>query len=131
MIIGCNRKSIVSSSLCFETLYQEIKHIDDLGSPIFCDILINMKVLKFGAVWCAGCLVMKPRWRAIEKEHPWFISEYFEHGVDTEAFEKYNVQDTTLPTFVFLDKNDNEITRLHGEVPKKEIVKVILYRLEP
>jgi len=25
-----------------------------------------MKVLKFGAVWCPGCLVMRPRWAEIE-----------------------------------------------------------------
>ena len=27
-----------------------------------------MKVLKFGAVWCPGCLVMKPRWKEIETD---------------------------------------------------------------
>ena len=69
---------------------------------------------------------MKPRCREIEKEYPWFISEYFEHGVDTKAFEKHHVKDTTLPTFVFLDKNDNEIMRKHGEVSKKDFIKIIL-----
>jgi len=29
-----------------------------------------MKVLKFGAVWCSGCLVMNPRWRGVEEENP-------------------------------------------------------------
>ena len=29
-----------------------------------------MKVLKFGAVWCPECLVMRPLWEEIEKEIP-------------------------------------------------------------
>jgi len=34
-----------------------------------------MKVLKIGAVWCNGCLVMKPRWEELEKENPWLETE--------------------------------------------------------
>lgn len=37
-----------------------------------------MKVLKFGAVWCSGCLVMRPRWEKIEKEHAWLETECFD-----------------------------------------------------
>ena len=37
-----------------------------------------MKVLKFGAIWCNGCLVMKPRWAQIEEENSWLETEYFD-----------------------------------------------------
>jgi len=37
-----------------------------------------MKVLKFGAVWCAGCIIMKPRWQEIEKENSWPEAEDYD-----------------------------------------------------
>ncbi len=84
-----------------------------------------MKVLKFGAVWCSGCLVMKPRWAEIEKENPWLATEYYDYDKDKEMVEKYKI-DKNLPTFVFLDKDDKEFLRLHGEPSKEELVKTIL-----
>lgn len=84
-----------------------------------------MKVLKFGAVWCSGCLVMRPRWQEIEKELPWLETEYFDYDKDKEAVEKYKVDKGTLPTFVFLDKDGNETLRLNGEPSKEELLKVI------
>jgi thiol-disulfide isomerase/thioredoxin len=83
-----------------------------------------MKVLKFGAVWCAGCLVMRPRWQEIEKELPWLATEYYDFDKDKEAVEKYKI-DQNLPTFVFLDKESREILRLSGEPSKEELLKII------
>lgn len=89
----------------------------------------NMNVLKFGASWCNGCLVMKPRWAEIEKENPWLITQYFDFDADKDAVEKYHIDSEVLPTFVFLDKDNKEITRLHGEVSKKDIIETItMYR---
>lgn len=83
-----------------------------------------MKVLKFGAIWCSGCLVMKPRWKEIETEYPWLETEYFDFDVDKEMVEKYKI-DESLPVFIFLDKNENEFLRLKGEVSKEKIIEVI------
>lgn len=83
-----------------------------------------MKVIKFGAVWCSGCLIMKPRWAEIEKDNPWLKAEYYDFDQDKDAVTKYNIDDK-LPTFVFLDKNDNEFMRLSGEVNKSELIKII------
>ena len=38
--------------------------------------------------------------------------------------EKYNIEDK-LPIFIFLDDNDNEITRLIGEPSIDDILKVL------
>jgi len=84
-----------------------------------------MKVLKFGAVWCSGCLVMKPRWAEIEKEHSWLKTEYYDYDKDKAMVEKYKI-DKNLPTFVFLNKEDKEFLRLHGEPSKEELIKTIL-----
>ncbi|HDQ88643.1 MAG TPA: thioredoxin [candidate division WWE3 bacterium] len=83
-----------------------------------------MKVLKFGAVWCAGCLVMKPRWKEIESEMPWLETRYYDFDLDKEPVEKYGI-DFTLPVFVFLDKSGEELLRLTGEVSKSKLVEVI------
>ncbi len=83
-----------------------------------------MKVLKFGAVWCPGCLIMKPRWKELEAENVWLQTEYYDFDNDKEAVNKYNITDI-LPTFIFLDKEDNEILRLNGEIGKNELVNLI------
>ncbi len=83
-----------------------------------------MKVLKFGAVWCPGCIIMKPRWQEIEKENPWLETEYHDFDQDKEAVAKYNISDI-LPTFVFLDKNGDEFFRLTGEIDKAKLLEVI------
>ncbi len=83
-----------------------------------------MKVLKFGAVWCSGCLVMKPRWKEIEEENPWLQTEYHDYDVDKEAVEAHKV-DQNLPTFIFLDQSNREFLRLNGEVEKKELLRII------
>lgn len=83
-----------------------------------------MKVLKFGAVWCSGCLIMKPRWKEIETENPWLETEYFEYDENKEVAERYQVTNS-LPVFIFLDKEGNEFLRLEGEVSKEKIVEII------
>jgi thiol-disulfide isomerase/thioredoxin len=83
-----------------------------------------MKVLKFGAVWCPGCLVMKPRWKEIETENPWLQTQYYDFDQDKEAVEKYGIKDI-LPAFVFLDSNGNEFLRLDGEIDKDKLVEIV------
>ncbi len=83
-----------------------------------------MKVLKFGAVWCAGCLVMKPRWQEIEKEYHWLQTEYYDFDNNKPQVEKYQIT-KTLPVFIFLDKQDNEFLRLSGEVDKQKLIEII------
>lgn len=84
-----------------------------------------MKILKFGAIWCNGCLVMRPRMAEIEKENPWLKTEYFDFDKDKDAVNKYAIDSGVLPVFVFLDKDDKEILRLSGEVEKKDLIREI------
>ncbi len=83
-----------------------------------------MKVLKFGAVWCPGCLVMKPRWKEIETENPWLETRYFEYDESEDEVNKWQVG-KSLPVFIFLHKDDKEITRLSGEISKEELLAII------
>jgi thiol-disulfide isomerase/thioredoxin len=84
-----------------------------------------MKVLKFGAVWCNACLVMRPRWQEIERENTWLATEYFDFDQDKEMVGKYGVAGDVLPVFVFIGKGGEEILRLSGEIEKDELIKVI------
>lgn len=83
-----------------------------------------MKVIKFGAAWCAGCLIMKPIWQDIEKERAWLETEYYDYDEDREIAEQYKVEER-LPAFIFVDKLGQEILRLQGEISKKELDKII------
>lgn len=82
-----------------------------------------MKVLKFGAVWCSGCLIMKPRWKEIETELPWLETEYHDADEEIELTKKYSITD--YPCFIFLNKNGEEIYRDYGEIEKKRLVETI------
>ena len=82
-----------------------------------------MKVLKFGAVWCPTCLVMKPRWTNIEKELPWLETEFFDIDENPEVAEKH--QATEPPVFIFLNKDGNEFDRMTGDISRKKLIKFL------
>lgn len=83
-----------------------------------------MKILKFGAIWCPGCLVMRPLWKKIEEEYIWLETEYFDFDKDKEAVTNYKI-DTKLPVFIFLGRDGDELHRLQGERSRKEIIELI------
>lgn len=82
-----------------------------------------MKIIKIGAFWCAGCLVMRSRWEELEKELD-LNTKYLDYDNDQEEVLKYNIG-KKLPVFIFLDDNNNELARLVGEVSKEKIKEVI------
>jgi len=84
-----------------------------------------MKVIKIGAVWCPGCLIMRPRWTEVEKENPWLKADYLDFDEDRKRVKELEVKGEKLPIFVFLDKAGKEFLRLHGEFSKEEIIKTI------
>ncbi|MFH2063535.1 MAG: thioredoxin family protein [bacterium] len=91
----------------------------------FFNVSDEMKVLKFGAVWCPGCLVMRPRWEEIEGENPWLETEYYDFDDEAEKMAEYGIGQDGLPTFVFLDVSGQELERLSGEISKEKLLEVI------
>lgn len=83
-----------------------------------------MRVLKFGAVWCPGCIIMKPRWKEIEEENSWLNTKYYDYDENEEIAKKWNVT-SILPVFIFLDNNNKEVLRLNGEQSKKNLLELI------
>jgi len=82
-----------------------------------------MKVLKFGAVWCPGCLVMKPIWAEIENEIN-IDTEYYDYDEEMEMVNIWQIGDR-LPVFIFVDKDGNELERVRGEIKKEKLIELI------
>jgi len=83
-----------------------------------------MKVIKIGATWCSGCIIMRPRWDKIEKIRD-IKTEYYDFDIYEDMLkEKYQIGDK-LPIFIFLDENNKEFKRLIGEPSEEEILNVI------
>ena len=84
-----------------------------------------MKIIKIGAVWCPGCLVMQPRWKEIEVENPELSTVYFDFDQDEEQVKPLVSDGEKLPIFIFQSDEGSELKRLHGEISKREIMETI------
>ena len=82
-----------------------------------------MKIIKIGAIWCPGCLVMKKVWNNILKDNDLDIAE-LDYDMDSEEVSKYDVG-KILPVVIFMDNNGNELERLIGEQKESKLLEVI------
>ena len=78
-----------------------------------------MKLIKIGAIWCSGCLVMNKVGNKLIKEYN-FSYETFDIDMDEDEVEKYNVGEK-LPVFIVME-NDKEIKRFIGEYSYSDMV---------
>jgi len=78
-----------------------------------------MKLIKIGAIWCSGCLVMN---NVISKVLKNYTIDYLEYDLDMdeEKVSKYQVGDV-LPVFLVFDQ-EKEISRFEGEYSYDEFV---------
>lgn len=82
-----------------------------------------MKIIKIGAVWCPGCLVMKKVWNKITHDYPNLDIKEYDLDLDALDVKKYNVG-SILPVIIFMD-NDQELDRLIGEQTYEKICEYI------
>ena len=82
-----------------------------------------MKIIKIGAIWCPGCLVMKKVWNNILKEDDLDITE-LDYDMDAPKVLEYNVGEI-LPVIIFVSDKGDEIDRLIGEQKEDTIVDLI------
>ena len=83
-----------------------------------------MKIIKIGAIWCPGCLVMKKIWKSITELYPNIDIKDLDYDINSEEIKKYN-PGKVLPVIIFLDDNDNELERLIGEQKEKDLISII------
>lgn len=82
-----------------------------------------MQIIKIGAVWCPGCLVMNKIWNNILKNNDLDIIE-LDYDMDSDEVSKYNVGQV-LPVIIFVDKDGLELERLVGEQKSDKLMEVI------
>ena len=73
-----------------------------------------MKIIKIGAVWCPGCLIMKKIWKDIRETYPELDILDLDYDIDNGEVAKYNIG-KVLPVTIFLDDNNQELERIVGE----------------
>ena len=83
-----------------------------------------MRIVKIGAIWCPGCLVMKKVWKSIISNYPELDITEYDLDMDKDEVAKYN-PGKVLPIVIFLDDNDQELERIIGEVKEEELVERI------
>ena len=82
-----------------------------------------MQIIKIGAVWCPGCLVMNKIWNNILKDNDLDIIE-LDYDFDNDEVIKYDVGQV-LPVIIFLDNNGLELERLIGEQKENKLIELI------
>lgn len=82
-----------------------------------------MQIIKIGAVWCPGCLVMNKIWNNILKNNDLDIIE-LDYDMDNDEVLKYNVGQV-LPVIIFVDKDGVELERLVGEQKEDKLMEII------
>lgn len=83
-----------------------------------------MKIIRINAIWCPGCLVMRPVWNKIQTKYPTINFEDLDFDFDEELVKKWNVGNI-LPVAIVVDNSNNEISRIIGEKNKKELTNII------
>ncbi len=76
-----------------------------------------MTIIKIGALWCPGCLMVNNSINKLKKEYDINLIEY-DYDFNPEVKE-YNVGNV-LPVLIFM-KDNKEISRIVGERSYKEI----------
>ncbi|MGD9909920.1 MAG: TlpA family protein disulfide reductase [Candidatus Izemoplasmatales bacterium] len=76
-----------------------------------------MKIVRFTAMWCSSCLIMKKRWK---KVLPDFDVELIDFDYDEDVIErdKYQVGNI-LPVLIVIDESNQEVARIVGEMKEK------------
>lgn len=83
-----------------------------------------MKIIKIGAIWCPGCLVMNKVWNRISDKYDKIDIISLDYDMDSLEVSKYDVG-KILPVIIFVDKDGNELERLVGEQREVKIVELI------
>lgn len=79
------------------------------------------KIIKLSASWCFPCKVYGKTFEEVSKNECYkdICFEEIDVEENEEIAEKYGVR--SLPTTVFVDENDNILSKLNGNVTKAEL----------
>lgn len=87
-----------------------------------------MKIIKFTALWCADCIVMRPMWQEAAEKYPDLEIIEIDFDDNPELAEKHGVK--KVPHAIFLGDDGEELKRLEGMQNKEDLIKLIEEYLE-
>ena len=87
-----------------------------------------MKIIKFTALWCADCIVMRPVWKEIAEKFPMLAVVEYDFDEQKEAAEKYGV--VKVPHTIFFASDGSEIASFQGMKNKADLLRLIEENLE-
>ena len=83
-----------------------------------------MKIIKIGAIWCPGCLVMKKVWKNILSDYNNLDIMELDYDMDSVEVNKYE-PGKVLPVVIFLDDDNQELERIIVEKSENTLRKKI------
>ncbi len=83
-----------------------------------------MRIIKIGAVWCPGCLVMKKVWNKITNDYPNLDIVNLDYDMNSNEVQKYEAG-KVLPIVIFVDEDNHELERLIGEQSEDTLRRMI------
>lgn len=81
-----------------------------------------MKIIRFTALWCADCIVMRPRWDSAFASKNLQIED-FDLDDNPDEAEKYNV--SKVPQLIIMDDGGQEVERLSGMKDPEDLEAII------
>jgi len=82
-----------------------------------------MKIIKFTALWCADCIVMRPMWTEIKNKYPDLVIEEYDFDDHMEIAASYQIK--KVPHTIFIDHEGNELSRIEGLKNRQELLNII------
>lgn len=82
-----------------------------------------MRIIKFTALWCADCIVMRSAWKKVVAQFPNLEIVDFDYDTDETAVAERQIK--KVPLTIFESAGGEELVRKEGMMDFEEIVKVI------
>jgi len=82
-----------------------------------------MKIIKFTALWCADCIVMRPYWVEIASKYPDLEIIEIDFDDNPDLAEKHGVK--KVPHTIILTDDETELHRLEGMQNKEDLMKLL------
>ena len=83
-----------------------------------------VKIIKIGAIWCPGCLVMGKTWNNIIRDYDNLDILELDYDMDSQIVSEYN-PGRVLPVIIFMSNDNLDLERLIGEQKEETIRKKI------
>lgn len=82
-----------------------------------------MKIIKFTALWCADCIVMRPMWQEARQAFPGLAIE--EYDLDEHIDEAKAMGIANVPTTIYVSDSGEELERQVGMQDKADLLDAI------